>query len=193
MTEIDFKDFWENEYPESFPISHELKWVYPHRWFRIHSLPNSKRYADSLEEYNVILNRQNNLINDLIGEGTEIAVAFGMYTDDLTNDNYKELADFGKFQKIYSIDLHQERPREYDSSYFLDVFVKIEQWQKGKRNELLKAIADDKIRAMFICPSKQCIVAPYDGGVDIIVESTEKRNQIRHRYKEWLSNRDDLM
>jgi phosphotransferase system IIA component len=27
---------------------------------------------------------------------------------------------------------------------------------------------------MFICPSKNCIVAPYDGGVDIIVDSSKK-------------------
>ena len=67
MTEIEFIDYWNKEYPGSYPINHELKWIYPDRWFRIHSLPDSKRYAESADEYKIILERQNQLINDLIG------------------------------------------------------------------------------------------------------------------------------
>ncbi len=193
MTEKDFIDFWNKEFSEALPINHELKWIYPERWFRIHSLPKSKRYAQSEYEYKIILDRQNQLINDLIGEGTEVVISFGLYTNDLTNDNYKELDDFELFKKIYSINLHKERPEEYDNGIFYDVYVKTEKWKHGKRNEILKAIADDEIRVMIICPLKKCIIAPYDGGVDIIVNSTEYRNRLKEKYKDWLSEREDGM
>jgi len=70
-----FKSFWRAKYPEAYPIGYELKWLYSDRWFRIHSLPESKRYAETEEEYQIIFNRQNELITDLIGEGTEVIVS----------------------------------------------------------------------------------------------------------------------
>lgn len=87
MSESEFIDYWNKEYPESFPINHELKWNYSDRWFRIHIFPELKRYADNEGEYKIIHARQNQLINDLIGEESEIAISFGLYTNDITNDN----------------------------------------------------------------------------------------------------------
>lgn len=191
MTENEFIHYWKKEYPEALPISHELKWIYPDRWFRIHSLPESKRYAESEDEYQIILDRQNQLMDDLIGPGVEFALLFGMYTNDIQNDYYKALTDFNTFQKVTSIDLHQERPEEYENEKFLHVFMKIEKWETGSKNEVLKAIADDEIRAMLIAPSKHCIIAPYDGGVDVIVDTTEKRDHLKINYKKWLSDRED--
>lgn len=193
MTESEFIDYWNTEYPESFPINHELKSVYPDRWFRVHSLPESKRYAESTDEYKIILDRQNQLINDLIGEESEVVISFALYTNDLTNDNYKELTDFGEFLKVLTIDLHKERPEEYEDEMYFDIYVKTENWKNRNRDEILKAIADDEIRVMFVSPSKKCVIAPYDGGVDVIVDSTEKRDRLKAKYKDWLSDREDGM
>ncbi len=193
MIESEFINYWNKEYPESFPINHELKWNYPDRWFRIHSLPESKRYADSEDEYKIILDRQNKLINNLIGQESEVAISFGLYTNDITNDNYKELTDFGEFLKVLTIDLHKERPEAYEDEMYFDIYVKTEKWESGKRDKILKAIADDEIRAMFVSPSNKCVIVPYDGGVDVIVNSTEKRDNLKAKYKDWLSDREDGM
>lgn len=191
MTENEFIDYWNREFPESLPINHELKYVYPDRWFRIHSLPESKRYAENESEYQIIFNRQNTLINDLFGDNSGIITSFGLYTEDLSNDNYKELNEFWEFDKVQTISLHKERPNEYEDEMYFDIYIKADQWKMNSKNEILKAIADDEIRAMFICPSKDCIIAPYDGGVDIIVDSTEKRDELKQKYRDWLSERED--
>jgi len=193
MNGEEFNKYWEAEYPEAYPISHELKHVYEDRWFRIHSLPKSKRYAETDVEYKTILDRQNQLINDLIGEENTIIISFVLYTNDITNNNYKELTDFGKFKKVQTIDLHKIRPEEYDEEEYFDVYIKNDFWKSGTKNEILRAIAVDEIRVMFICPSTECIIAPYDGGVDIIVNSTEKRDELKNKYKDWLSERKDGM
>jgi hypothetical protein len=191
MQTKDFIEYWNKEYKEAFPINYELKWIYEDRWLRIHSLPNSKRYASNEKEYQIILERQNKLIEDLIGVDTEIFISFGQYTNDITNDNYEELSDYEEFDLVLTIPLHQERPNEYLDECHFDVYVKNEFWQKGRRDKMLKAIANDEIRAMFICPSKECIIAPYDGGVDIIVKTSDKRNKLKEKYKTWLSSRED--
>lgn len=193
MTEGEFIDYWNKHFPESLPINHELKFVYPHRWFRIHSLPESKRYAENEGEYKIILDRQNQLIDDLIGKESEVVISFGLYVGDITNSNYQELTDFGEFQKVLRIDLHEQRPEEYEDEMYFDIYVKTEEWKNGNRDEILTAIADDEIRAMFVSPSKKCVIAPYDGGVDVIVDSTEKRDQLEAKYKGWLSGRADGM
>ena len=191
MQEKEFIDYWNLNYPDALPINYELKTVYPDRWFRIHSLPESKRYAENESEYQIILDRQNTLINDLIGDNAEVIISFGLCSDDLSNDNYKELTYFGEFVKVQTIDLKKERPEENDHELFLNIYIKIEKLKRNSRNEILKAIADDEIRAMFISPSSDCIIAPYDGGVDIIVDSIEKRDELKLKYKDWLSERED--
>ena len=191
MNREEFNKYWKTEYPEAYPISHELKYVYENRWFRIHNLPKSKRYAETDVEYKTMLDRQNQLINDLIGEENTIIVLFGLYTDDITNSNYKELTDFGKFKIVQTINLHKIRPEEYDDEEVLDIYIKEDIWKNGAKNEILKAIAIDKIRVMFISPLRECIIAPYDGGVDVIVNSTEKRDELKNKYKDWLSERKD--
>ena len=127
----------------------------------------------------------------IAGEESKVAISFGLYRWDLTNDNYKELTEFGEFQKVLRIDLQKERPEEYEDETYFDIYVKTENWKNGSRDEILKAIADDEIRAMFVSPSKKCVIAPYDGGVDVIVESTEKRDILKQKYIDWLSNRED--
>jgi len=191
MTPSEFIKYWNKEYPETSPIGYELRHVYQDRWLRIHSLPESKRYAENENEYKIILERQNQLIEDIIGNKTEIAISFGFYTNDITSENYKELNDFGEFYKVLTIDLHKENPEEYEPEMFFDIYVKIDHWQTNKKNEILRAIADDRIMAIFVCPSNRRIIAPYDGGVDIILESTEKRDEMKLKYKDWLSKRED--
>ena len=154
MTEVEFIDYWTRKYPESLPIGHGLKWIYQDRWYRIHNLPESKRYAETEEEFKIILKRQNQLIEDLIGEETEIVTLFGLYTDDLSNGNYKELSDFNSYNKISTIDLHKEASEEYEDNTYLDIYIKIDKWKRGDKNEMLLAIAEDEIRAILICPSK---------------------------------------
>ena len=46
---------------------------------------------------------------------------------------------------------------------------------------------------MFVSLSKKCVIAPYDGGVDVIVDSTEKRDRLKAKYVDWLSDREDGM
>ncbi|OSZ79719.1 hypothetical protein CAP36_00175 [Chitinophagaceae bacterium IBVUCB2] len=79
MTKKEFYKLWSLNYPEAVPISHLLKYDYPDRWFRIHSLPESKRYAEVEAEWKILLSRQNEIITDLFGFDTPILLVKGEY------------------------------------------------------------------------------------------------------------------
>ncbi len=186
MEKEEFKSLWKIKFPEAYPIGNELKWIYEKRWFRIHSLPDSKRYAETEKEYEIILKRQNEIIDDLIGDD-EVILLYGLYRDDRSNSNYAKIAEFKDFQKADTIELHKIRPKENENELYLDIYVKHINWKSNERNEILRAIADDEIRMMIIYPKKNRIISPYDGGVDLILESEDVKNNYEEKCQKWSS------
>ena len=188
----DFNKYWKSNYSKTLPLGYELVAVNLKKWFRIHSLPQSKRYADTDEEYKIILDRQNELITDIFTEGTEIILLFCTFTNDLSNENYNKIRGYSDFKLTQTLDLYKMYPEEeYPKGFSMNIYIKTEQWKKGNRNEMLQQIADDEINMLLICPSKNRIVAPYDGGVDVIMENETKRDEFKSKYKKWLSYRED--
>lgn len=188
---MNFKKYWKQEFSNYLPFCEQIRDSYNQRWFRIHNLPKSKRCADTEEEYQIILNRQNQLIETVIGEETEILIVFGICTYDITNDNYAKFIDYKEFEKVETINLSEREPENYDDNIFIDLYVKHTKWHKDKFNKILKAIADDEIRMLFVCPSKNRIIAPYDGGVDVIMDNKTAKDEMKIMYKHWLSDRND--
>ncbi len=54
------------------PMAHELKVNFTDRWVRFHSLPESKRYPESNEEYQEVLSRHNQVLNELCAMNNEV-------------------------------------------------------------------------------------------------------------------------
>jgi hypothetical protein len=191
MTAEQFRKYWSDNYPDADPIGYELKWVYEDRWFRIHSLPESKRYADNENEYSIILDRQNSLISDIFGDNQDFIILIGLYTDDLTTENYEDLDYINQYTKVDTLDLHKLRPEQYEDEIYYDIFIRTAKWKKHSQDKIMRKIADDEIRAIFINPGAEIIICPYDGGVDIILKDAETRDQLKRKYTDWLSNRED--
>lgn len=74
MTKEEFQRFRTEDYPETPPINYLFKHHLKSRRLRIHSLPESKRYAETKEERAILLHRQNAIIDDLVGQNTEIKI-----------------------------------------------------------------------------------------------------------------------
>ncbi|ENX13366.1 hypothetical protein F895_02670 [Acinetobacter sp. CIP 64.2] len=191
-----FQSQWELFYPVKLPISHYLIQDFPQFWFRIHSLPESKRYADTAAEYELLLNRHNKIITDCFGDDTSIFIVSGHYFSHSRNNKAYDPA----FILPYQFHLEQEinlkllNPEDYDddeeNSFFRPYSIETI-WQPKTHNELLRKIADDELRAFMISFEKNIIVAPYDGGIDFIILDEVKRNDLRNKYQDWLSPRAD--
>jgi hypothetical protein len=171
-----FLKVWNARYPEMPPISHLFKHRLPHRWARIHSLPGSKRYAETDEEWAFLLHRQNSVMDHLVEVGAPLTVVINAYQEDnplLKSERATFMGKYSAGEGEYEIACHQ-----YHAT-----------WQNARHERLLKLIADDEMRAFFIAPD--CLVAPYDGGMDVILKDEATRDAFKRKYRDWLSERED--
>ncbi|HWK07621.1 MAG TPA: hypothetical protein VNS58_28515 [Puia sp.] len=195
MTSEQFKIFWESAYPETIPIFHYLKHDYPDRWFRIHSLPGSKRYVETQDEWNILLDRQNTIISDLLGEELNVI----MVTGDSKQEGLIELHPISavdsiksfSFKELDPFDLYDLNPGFYEKGQIYTPIFTEQAWNTDKFKQILKDIAEEQLEAFFISIDNNCIFAPYDGGMDIILKDTLIRNQYKTKYSSWLSPRED--
>ena len=195
MTSEQFYTFWTLNFADTIPIQHFFRHVYPDRWFRIHSLPESKRYPDNEEEWNILLDRQNKIITDLLGNDSNFILVTGGYSSEGSIELHpiEEVNSMTKipFVLLDPIDLNKLSPDEYEIGQFYKPMYSEQIWQPNKFDSILKDIADDQLKAFFISVDKKLIIAPYYGGVDFILNETEARNIYKQKYSDWLSQRQD--
>ncbi|MBG8552091.1 DUF3885 domain-containing protein [Hymenobacter guriensis] len=186
MTSEQSEVYWQSEYPAVPPLSDLFRNKLTDTWFRVHSLPESKRYPSNTVDLAILLHRQNTLITDLLGTRPQLLLVTGEY-DFASVANKKGLfSPEGSIQDLAFTELKpfilnqlEPDPRIPDGYAIGDlyriVFVRID-WQPEKWNSILEEIAQGELRAFFISVANKYLIAPYDGGVDVIVKSTPTRN-----------------
>lgn len=116
MTQEEFNKLWISNYPETVPISYLFKHDSADRWFRIHSLPDSKRYPDNDEEWELLLKRQNTIITDLFGLDSKVFLLTGEYNwgERIPHvvDEDEIFRDY-KFSRLDNIDLYKLNSDDY--------------------------------------------------------------------------------
>ena len=195
MTSEQFNVFWSANYPATIPLTYYFRCNYQDRWFRIHSLPDSKRYAENDEDWSILLTRQNNIIKDLLNDSSKLYAVIGEYDFDGSNETPIFLgnamfADL-KFNRLDIIDLHKISPDEYENGTTYRPYITELNWKENKYDHILKSIANYESSLFFISIDKKCLIAPYDGGVDFVLETNNIKNTYKTKYKDWLSNRED--
>ena len=195
MIKEDFQQLWALNYPDTVPISYLFKHDYSDRWFRIHSLPESKRYPGNEDEWEILLTRQNEIITDLFGVDTPILLITGEYSWDEQRTTHitdeEEVFKPFAFIKLDSIDLFQIDPEQYSETDTYRLAFAKTVWRPNEHDDILKEIAVDSIRAFFVSFDKNIIVAPYDGGVDFVLKDSLTKENYKNKYKQWLSYRED--
>lgn len=189
MTAAQFDNFWRSTYPETKPVSHRFRHVYPDRWFRIHSLLDMQRCATTEAEWRILLNRQNYLLNDLLGNKANILLVTGEYMRDGVAFPAEETSALNNllFTTTERVDLHQLSPTEYEPGQYYQPKFSEQLWQMKLFDPLLREIANNETSAFFISQRNGCLVAPYDGGVDVVLKDEVTRNFHRKMYQAWLS------
>ncbi len=196
MTPDAFQQLWDKIAPTVPPIAYLFKWRLSERWFRVHSLPSSKRYADTPIEWTILLDRQQSILADLSKEITQIILVTSFFDNDDSRffDKFtEEVPVFSglKFIQVEKVDLHKLEPDNYSAGMFCHPIATELALDAPQIEPILRAIANDEISAFFINPVSGFIIAPYDGGVDIILPNNDLRNHYRSKYREWLSERTD--
>jgi hypothetical protein len=164
-----------------------LKTDLPERWLRIHTLPGSKRYADSDAEAAEIAQRQVASAQALFEDDAPVWLVTWRYGS--LSGAMNDVAPLGEKMGLPLVEACALAVDEEDQT--IAVLVAALRWSPSSSAPLRRAIANDEERAMWVHARTAEVFAPYDGGVDLIFSSVERRDQHRSRFSAWLSSRPD--
>lgn len=176
-------DLWERTWPLARPLGHELRGAYVDRWTRFHSLPESKRYADSDAEYAEILRRHRIVLREL-HDPAEVARLW-VIAEDWGPDvlaagrSVRHLPTAWPWRKLLN---------PHDSETGFTYFWVASGMTNADIDRLLIAAADDECYFLLGAPDLTWLFCPYDGGVDVLLPSTAERDAMTVRHAAWLSS-----
>jgi len=148
----------------------KLRELKPELWFRIHSLPESKRYPESEAEENILLARHNEIARDVLGQESELLLYWHWIES---------------FQGIDGIKTMDYAEHDFESTLYS---AKVERWEAGKFDKLILGVANDELsQIVFLNPENGSVYAPYDGGADIFIINQKHKNTLIARYFKWAS------
>jgi len=139
----DFKTAWERYYPGYYPIGYIMRHAGAKHWLRFHSLPESKQYADTDNERQLLLGRQNELASKILGDEAACWLVQACWE---TPEGSIDVAD--RHDPFWAC-------REFDLSFSFsfiqdgdesgwNVYARLLRWQKHGFDKLLLAIADER-------------------------------------------------
>ena len=184
------KELWNERFPNCPPLSYMFKHCLPDRWLRIHSLPESKRYPDNLQEQREVLRRFNSMLFSLIGKASTVTICHAVFDGDNSSNSFslKDL-DLKLFDRIPK---DSYDPEENEEPIFVNCYFAEVQIEHGDLDDIFLSVALDEIENLFVFHAESNrIFAPYDGGADIILESSETRYVYSRTFADWLSPRED--
>ena len=188
LTSRELREYWERKYPGCPPIGYLLRQKFPDRWFRIHTLPGAKRYADSSQEQTEIL-RRHNLLSSILGDGAKYVLITTGYSDSATPArSYPQLEPLiGLGEHWFTVALH-EMEGEDDPNYW-HFFFSEKTWTAQSADELLSLVAERVVsNVLFLGVDQDCLYHPYDGGADIFLKSEPLKSSLKQKYESWLSS-----
>lgn len=184
----EFSTTWRRYFGASPPLGHVLRHEHVNAWTRFHALPECKRYAENDTESRIILERANTLATACFGEHATIWIAAG-YPSGFALENNDLVTRMKMSKAMVWIDKTEEPEDQWEMSFFASGL----EWKRSALDRLFQDVADDQERAILFCEDAQTVLAPYDGGFDIISFQPGKIARLESCYKAWMSVRSDRM
>jgi hypothetical protein len=182
---------WAARFGDLLPLGHVLRTALAgSRWLRIHSLPEAKRYAESGAEYDELLRRHNEVASEVLGSAAPCAMIVARYASGAQTTDWSEEA------RVLGWSLEPNttwgRAAYDDDGVFLEFAIAPVAWSPSTFDALIRSVADDQERGvLFFSETTGEVYAPYDGGADLFLRSSDRRDAFRLRWQRWLSARLD--
>lgn len=196
MTRDDFMKNWKDHFGNVPLVSFCFRTQLASRWMRIHSLPEAKRYPDTLEEWNTLLLRQNTLLHKLLCKEHDDEARFylvcGEYAleknaqdsfDEAKTENLRTL----DFTPLEAINLFQEFPQIFAEGQIMIPKWSEETWKPHQFDNVLQETARGEIKPFFVSFATSSICAPYEGGMDCILATEHDMENCKVEFQSWLS------
>lgn len=200
---------WRERWAGVRPVGHELRTTAHSTWVRFHSLPESKRYPDTEIEYAVLLERHRRVLEDLqatqrLRAQADVAIGKASGTTEAgsteetvwvvtvawsgSNDVVAREPDVAA--AMPDAEYWQSLPYGDDPAYpvWMHLYLSVSRVGSPELTSLVRLVADDRAREVIVADrGLRWLYHPYDGGADVIAPSTAVRDELRDRYRAWLS------
>ncbi len=185
-------EYWTQRFGATPPIAHSFRDSQRDCWVRFHSLPDSKRYAESESEWTTLLGRHNAVVGSLTSDGSKLELLTTNWsasdTPESPHEHFCELqipAEHWRTVAMHEID------GDPDPNYW-HIFRSTIAWTRHTLDNLIRSVADDRIsNVMILDPTDTWLFHPYDGGMDVILGSSSERDDLSDKYRNWRSSRSD--
>ena len=187
-------DFWKREFGESPKIAHLLRSSFAARWVRFHSFSDCQRYPNDDAELQSALDRHNTILSSLSNPDSQLYILTTSYSPDVSDATPDKLVlETGLNAELWCSEPMHEIQSDSEPNYW-HIFRSSIKWNLHAADGLLKLVVNDRIgNVMILDPTKSWLDHPYDGGADVIHESTSKRDMLGRSHESWLSPRSDGM
>ncbi|MDA9208003.1 hypothetical protein N9O61_03865 [Octadecabacter sp.] len=184
VTSTDFAQAWQRCFGKSPPFGHILRQDFFDHWTRFHALPEAKRYADSEDEWSIVISRANRLTTECFGARARVWLATAYFNDMPPKENNLPVS-MNMAAAMTWIDQREEPEDQSEITFFAIAY----DWTTDSLDELFGEIANDQVRAVLFSEEKQTVLAPYDGGFDVICLQPRKLSELEGKFRDWMSNR----
>lgn len=183
-------DNWDREFPNCPPVGFLLRDAFRSRWVRFHSLPESKRYPEDEAEYQILLERHNAILSELVRQSLRVVLVTTGYSESpepgRRDAAVEELNPSARLWR--TIPMHTAAPNYFDAPTYWHLFAGEWEWRPGSFDPLIRLVAADTVADVLIVePECRWVLHPYDGGMDVIAETPAQRARLGSAYKDWLS------
>jgi len=183
-----FATVWSDQFAGRPPIDHIRGMRGTSRWVRFHSLPESKRYADTADELAGLLARQNALATRVLGDGAPCWLAQCCWYNGQGRLDTDDPA-FGAC-KAHGLSFafpFETGSDEDDDRLTWHVYAAEVIWKPGAFDTLLVDIAYEQAAPAFWMSQKDgALFAPYDGGIDLELPSKAMVDCLKRVFASWL-------
>lgn len=183
---------WERNWGDVPPEADDLAYHFPDRWVRLHSLPRSKRYPDTPEEYAILLDRHHATLRELAGgadgAGEVLVMTWaGSWTSRPGRRRPEVVAAMPNPRRWVSYIMDEDEP---EFTWWSHIYLNRVPMDPDSLNPLLRAVADETATGVIIAPDTlEWLYHPYDGGADVLLPSRARRNQLAATFRAWLPPR----
>lgn len=179
---------WERERPGEPPVAWWLRSA--ETWVRFHSLPGSKRYADTEEEYAEILHRHRTVLGELADALDEphpdvVVVTLSVSAGPLPVPRSAPVVSLSPAAQHWC---SVPDPGGDDDPSWFHLFADRVSLDDPRLRQLLLLAADDVTFGVLLLDlDVRWVYHPYDGGADVYPATVAQRDDLRRRHKDWLS------
>jgi hypothetical protein len=141
----------------------------------------------------MVLERHNIILGELAVRGQEVVLLSTGYSElpePVRSKPELEALDPGALP-WRTVAMHQLEA-DFANPSFWHVFATKREWRPGAFDPFVRLIADDVLaNIMIVAPDCRWLLHPYDGGMDVIVESSPVRDRLKVAFSGWLSAHPD--